>query len=431
MEYLSIQNFLTIKSAELEVKKINILIGEQSTGKSIIAKVLYFFQDIIFSNFVAGSVNHKQQRQIKKDVIDEFERLFPRYTWNDQEFKLTYKVSLFELIIERKKNQSGRSRINFFYNEHLKRLYINAVNKAKRFYKGSINEIKDPRELIRAIEWHFWENSGKYRGFQKPFFISASRSFFTNLQQNVFSFLSKNIEIDPLMSEFGSYYETAKNIYQILNYSRENLEKFLNNKFPYKLNLDDRDKLVLRINEIFQRIINGVYINHNEKDWIYIEENKRINLINASSGQQESLPMLLVLSTLPLFQNWIDSYRFFIEEPEAHLFPFAQKDIVKLLTLLYQEVDCSFFITTHSPYILTAFNNLIMAENVKQETGQEIEGCENTVKYEDVAAYTIKDGTIENILDDEVKLIGTSILDSVSDVLNEEFDHLIDKQLNS
>ena len=39
MESLIIENFLIIKYAEIEIKKINVIIGEQSTGKSIIVKI--------------------------------------------------------------------------------------------------------------------------------------------------------------------------------------------------------------------------------------------------------------------------------------------------------------------------------------------------------------------------------------------------------
>ena len=46
MENLYISNFLVIKEAKLEVKKINVIIGSQGTGKSVIVKALYFFQEI-------------------------------------------------------------------------------------------------------------------------------------------------------------------------------------------------------------------------------------------------------------------------------------------------------------------------------------------------------------------------------------------------
>lgn len=56
---------------------------------------------------------------------------------------------------------------------------------------------------------------------------------------------------------------------------------------------------------------------------------------------------------------------FIIEEPEAHLFPSAQSVVVSLIANAYNRAEsyCSYTITTHSPYILSAMNNLIQAEN--------------------------------------------------------------------
>ena len=57
--------------------------------------------------------------------------------------------------------------------------------------------------------------------------------------------------------------------------------------------------------------------------------------------------------------------RVFLEEPEAHLFPSTQKDIMyDLVKILNRNKWSSIFITTHSPYILSSLNNLIAAYDV-------------------------------------------------------------------
>ena len=48
MEKIEIKNFVGIKDITLEVKQINILIGSQASGKSIIAKLLFYFKNFIF-----------------------------------------------------------------------------------------------------------------------------------------------------------------------------------------------------------------------------------------------------------------------------------------------------------------------------------------------------------------------------------------------
>ena len=53
----------------------------------------------------------------------------------------------------------------------------------------------------------------------------------------------------------------------------------------------------------------------------------------------------------------------YLEEPEAHVFPDTQKKLIDLFAWMANDPILSFdwVITTHSPYILTAFNTLIEA----------------------------------------------------------------------
>jgi hypothetical protein len=71
-------------------------------------------------------------------------------------------------------------------------------------------------------------------------------------------------------------------------------------------------------------------------------------------------------------------------------------------------------ITTHSPYILSAINNLILDTN-KEELYKLVD------MLIDVSAYTVEDGVLKSIVDTENRLIGMNIIDSVSD----DFDRLL------
>ena len=42
MEKLTVKKFLNIKDIEFNLSKINIIIGQQASGKSVIAKLVYF-----------------------------------------------------------------------------------------------------------------------------------------------------------------------------------------------------------------------------------------------------------------------------------------------------------------------------------------------------------------------------------------------------
>ena len=46
MQKIIIKNFGAIKEAEIDIPKTLVLIGEQASGKSTIAKLIYFFQTL-------------------------------------------------------------------------------------------------------------------------------------------------------------------------------------------------------------------------------------------------------------------------------------------------------------------------------------------------------------------------------------------------
>ncbi|MFT5917509.1 MAG: putative ATPase, partial [Bacteroidia bacterium] len=46
MQKIVIKNFGAIKEAEIKINKVLVLIGEQASGKSTIAKLIYFFKSL-------------------------------------------------------------------------------------------------------------------------------------------------------------------------------------------------------------------------------------------------------------------------------------------------------------------------------------------------------------------------------------------------
>jgi hypothetical protein len=86
--------------------------------------------------------------------------------------------------------------------------------------------------------------------------------------------------------------------------------------------------------------------------------------------------------------------------------------------------------TTHSPYVLSAINNLIFAYKVAHEVPEKAEEVakiiprEQWLNPEDVAAYYVGDGTVTSIMEDEVGLIGENELDAISEDIAGERDIL-------
>jgi len=122
-----------------------------------------------------------------------------------------------------------------------------------------------------------------------------------------------------------------------------------------------------------------------------------------------------------------------LEEPEANIFPKTQYDLVRLFAWLANDeiLDFSWVITTHSPYILTAFNNLIEAAQVaraKPELKDEVAKLipeHFWVKEGDFKAYGIEDGVLTSIVAKDTGLVSANYLDQVSETIGMEFDELL------
>jgi predicted ATP-dependent endonuclease of OLD family len=133
---------------------------------------------------------------------------------------------------------------------------------------------------------------------------------------------------------------------------------------------------------------------------------------------------------LLIFKYVLDKTKAFVifEEPEAHLYPEAQNDIVELIGLLANVRDNQVIVTTHSPYILSAFNNLLYAYQIgaKTEMVSDIVDKQLWINPERTAAYFIYENSCESIMDEELQLIKAEKIDSASRMINDRYDKLFD-----
>ncbi|WP_334090496.1 AAA family ATPase, partial [Helicobacter typhlonius] len=127
-----------------------------------------------------------------------------------------------------------------------------------------------------------------------------------------------------------------------------------------------------------------------------------------------------------------ERFSLFIEEPELSLFPNAQKRLIEYL------VDLCFYLnpkktiqvafSTHSPYILSTLNCLLLAHQVGNKT-RVVESIIPSRFWLDIKrfdAFKIKNGEVKSIIDKETKLILADEIDEVSEEIGEMFDSLLD-----
>ena len=131
----------------------------------------------------------------------------------------------------------------------------------------------------------------------------------------------------------------------------------------------------------------------------------------------------------PSFPNWG------LSKPNPLLFPSAQKSLVEYFTkslIEFHQKPHSLVISTHSPYILTAFDNLIQAGNVFKQKPElkaqinKIISQKSWIDFDKVAAYYVENGKITTILNKSNKIIDANKIDKVSEEIAIDFDQLLD-----
>jgi hypothetical protein len=108
-----------------------------------------------------------------------------------------------------------------------------------------------------------------------------------------------------------------------------------------------------------------------------------------------------------------------------------QKALIEFIVSKASQNKSKLIITTHSPYTLTAIDNLIQAKNAFEqhpELKEEINKVvpENLwVDFNKVSCYYFEDGRCRSTLDMESRSIGSSNIDDVSESLGATFDQLL------
>ena len=86
-------------------------------------------------------------------------------------------------------------------------------------------------------------------------------------------------------------------------------------------------------------------------------------------------------------------------------------------------------ITTHSPYILGAINNLLYADKISPVVDQtklgEIIPRRRWIPFSSVSAYFIKQGKVESCLDEEFQSIKNEVIDGAAQDINDDYDQMI------
>lgn len=379
-ERLVIKNFGPIRSVDLELGKMTILIGEQATGKSTIVKLLAVCR---YFSYIADKFENNDDYfsiGLENWGISNFIRPHSRIEYYSKHYDIKAKA------IKGDEDPWVSEKIN---NMYFFKITLTANTEEFRKLLSEYENIKKKNYHLN-IPVFFYQD--KVAGVLKnPFYIPTERGL-----QSIFSLGRNSIQnlSDTLFVQFAKLDQIARS-------------------FKGNVNIEPLGISYKNENGI------GKIKKKNEKFFYTLNE--------SASGYQSAIPIIL---TIKHYNEKKKQKTIIIEEPEINLFPGTQKNLVDFIAESINKNNHQFLIPTHSPYILSALNNLIYAykvasnENLYQEV-EKIIPKKYWLKPKDVEVYLLKDGKAQSLIDKKDALISIDYLDSVSEQINETFDKLI------
>jgi len=442
MQKILIENFGPINKAEIEIKPFLILIGEQASGKSTVAKLIYFFKSLAADFLIKCLDSPSVSIGLVEDLArDKFAEYFGS-THQHQNFRIEYYYGPNCTLSLTPSNDSCRLDVNI-NNDFAS--YWNSITGCKMMLRKIDEELEQTDEQAMQVllrqkqsscmsEMSNVINALFSNEHNDSLFILAGRQATVGYGESFSDILTSSIRQrieNQGKKNFDTKEQTIDEIFlleflQRVAKIRQFFVKYGDFDGIIRSTADGRKKSSLEVAyRTIQNILRGKYTHDNVGERVDHEDGQYVYLKNASSGQQEIIRILQDAFACMYTGNNV--FRV-IEEPEAHLFPESQLNVIYLLAeLLNANSKNQLIITTHSPYILSSVNNLMFAA----QTGRDAEGVNDVIPSdywlnpEKVGAYMLCDGGVEDIVDNGLDLIQVERIDSVSTKINGQFDMIL------
>lgn len=411
---IEIYNVGPIKEVKLDLNRVNVFMGEQSTGKSTISKIISYCS------------------WVEKDIA--LQQSFEKYTLEKNYF--IEKLAEFHKM----RGYFNDESIISYESETVKFCYsLNNfdISWVKQFeYKRSkISYIPSERNIVILPEMEKIElSNNNIRSFLFDWF--DARKLYT--EENKLSILDLNLDYyytesakenhivnngvyDILLSNGSSGIQSITPLVVMIDYLTAKI--YLDAKslsYEAKQALTETSKILL--NELLMK---PFFENYNEAP---LEERaKMIVSLGKRIEEGDELALKCAFNYSKAKNNLFKTSRtkLIIEEPEQNLFPATQQMLVYyLLKSINNDLDHNLTITTHSPYILYAINNCIMAslvaDKLSDDEKEKLNCLDSKIDPKLISIYEIKDGKI-NQIQQEDGLIGENFFDAQMREVMDEF----------
>lgn len=445
MKHLSIHNFGPIKNVELDIKDYGVFIGPQASGKSTIAKLIYYFlslkEDIkqYIIEIIANNkkINlHNGEINVMKRHRAKFVQIFGT-TKHMSDFDISFiyddynsiNLTLKEGFVKLNYSDQFKHGLSIMFEKANHHITFNKINLEKDdIFTNILIHKKFMAEITSDI------NAMTGHDESTVIYVPACRSLLATLSDYIFRLIHVPYSDNESAIPDSTLDYSSKSFIDRISAMKERFTQSLDDMIIDKRKLSSQDTKIDsssldEVKKLIYLILKGEYRYSKNEERLYYNQKDYVKLSLSSSGQQESVWILQLIFSLVLDNT---KTTLLIEEPEAHLYPEAQKDIVSLISLFSNINGNKIIMTTHSPYILTSINNLIYAKKIGlkniKEVG-EIIPSKCWLDINKINAFYVQDGHINSIIDTDLGQIQAEKIDSVSSILNEQFDRLMNIDL--
>ncbi len=381
-ERLEISDLGPIGRVTIEPRQLTVIAGEQATGKSLLAQLLYLFRGLrghMAGSFQPGITQQKGWKaEMLRGLLDDLRGVSFGYFAN------------------------GTAEIAYRRADRESKWTVKVYEANRRVGTGRVLG----REMAGWMEE--WERApGKLRQTGRPqVFIPTERSLFTRFIQKQPKILFSDFQPLPVR-EFANSLQAALDRYA---------------EAPANQDLRKLQRRALR---------GAAYVpKRGRRDWKWKTANggraKVLPIEAVASGQMEAWPFFAVAEA-NLDRGIAADY--YLEEPETHLHPVAQVAVMDAIALLIER-GSRVVMTTHSPYLLYRLNNLLQRAMNRDAAATAKAKRDETIAIpaDAVSAYRLGDesgGILDRL---RTGLIDTEELERVADELGGEFEALLEEE---
>lgn len=382
MKHLVVQNFGPVRNADITIKAFNLFIGEQSIGKSTLAKLVTIFTD---------HVNLFMLKSVGSEVWTHMMETYDLSVYAGGDYQILYTDD----------NLDG-AQVSIAVDKGVVDCHVMDENNTELDESGSFKRILGAKPMYHPDTLHKLETMEASPETLPTFLSYMLNSLYIPAERIVGAQLNK--------------------LLPIISMGKEQLPM---NMLRY---LSELNNAKAKHSDMRLELLNVSYQRKEDEDWIVLDNKEKIQLKYASSGIQSALPLLLVLIYGAEDKDYSS---FVVEEPECNLFPQKQVDLLKLMIKTIYQNNRMLTITTHSPYLLSSLNVLMLAhrlyqdETFKEQVAKVVEP-QYMLDSDEVSVYFLgdKEHYCVPMKSDKTGMISVNQLDSISEYVGEQFDQL-------